>query len=184
MARLIFPVLLVASAIGLFTLYTNPAYQGIKDLQKQVASYDEALDKSQELKRTRDQLISRRNTFPAESLQKLEKILPDNVDNIRLIIDINSIAARHSLSIKNLELGTVSDSASSGNALAVGSSGSAVGSVDLGFTVSASYDNFLSFLQDLEHSLRVVDIESMSFSVNPEFPVNDYTFTIRTYWLH
>lgn len=165
-------------------VYTDPAYQGIKDVQKQVAAYDEALNKSQELKRTRDQLISRRNTFPAESLQKLEKILPDNVDNIRLIIDINAIAARHLLSIRNIELGAVSDSSTNGNALAVGSSGSPVGSVNLGFSVSASYENFLAFLQDLEHSLRIVDIESMSFTVNPETSLNDYTFTIRTYWLH
>src|SRR3989344_3307896 len=143
MARFFFPILLAASAIALFMMYTDPAYQNVKELQKQAAAYDEALDKSQELKRTRDQLISRRNTFSAESLQKLEKILPDNVDNIRLIIDINAIAARHSLSIKNIELGTVSDSASGGNALAVGSSGSPVGSVALGFTVSATYDNFL-----------------------------------------
>src|SRR3989344_5038066 len=143
MTRFILPILLAASAIGLFMVYTDPAYQGVKDLQKQVAAYDEALDKSQELKRTRDQLISRRNTFPSQGLQKLEKILPDNVDNIRLIIDINAIATRHLLSIKNIDLGQVSDSASGRSALAVGSSGSAVGSVALGFTVSATYDNFL-----------------------------------------
>lgn len=185
MRRFILPVLLVALAIGLFMLYTDPAYQGVKELQAQVAAYDEALDKSQELKRTRDQLISRRNTFPAESIQKLEKILPDNVDNIRLIIDINSIAARHQLSIKGIELGQLSDSSSSRNAIAVGGSGSAVGSVELGFTVTASYDNFLAFLQDLEHSLRVVDIEQITFTVNPEDgALNDYTFNIRTYWLH
>ncbi len=184
MSRLIFPLLLVGSAVALFVVYTDPAYQEVKNLQSQVAAYDEALDKSQELKRTRDQLISRRNTFPAESLQKLEKILPDNVDNIRLIIDINAIAARHLLSIKNIELGEISDSSASRSAVAVGSSGSAVGSVKLGFTVSSSYDNFLAFLQDLEHSLRVVDIESVSFSVQPETEINDYTFSIRTYWLH
>src|SRR3989344_643935 len=176
MTRLILPIILVGSAIALFMVYTDPAYQEIKDLQKQVASYDEALDKSQELKRTRDQLISRRNTFPAESLQKLEKILPDNVDNIRLIIDINAIAASHLLSIKNIELGEVSDDASGKNALAVGSSGSPVGSVALGFTVAASYENFLAFLQDLEHSLRVVDIENMSFTVAEDTTLNDYTF--------
>lgn len=165
-------------------LYTDPAYQKVKTLQIQVAAYDEALDKSQELKKTRDQLISRRNTFPAESLQKLEKILPDNIDNIRLIIDINGIAARHLLSIKNINLGEVSDSATNRSALAVGSSGSPVGSVNLGFAITASYDNFIAFLQDIEHSLRIVDIESIRFEAVPDTTLNDYTFTIRTYWLH
>ena len=184
MTRFFFPILLAASAIALFMMYTDPAYQNVKELQKQAAAYDEALDKSQELKRTRDQLISRRNTFSAESLQKLEKILPDNVDNIRLIIDINAIAARHLLSIKNIDLGEISDSASDRSALAVGASGSPIGSVELGFTVSAGYEEFLAFLQDLEHSLRVVDAKNVSFSVQPDLPVDDYTLTIRTYWLH
>jgi len=183
MTRLIIPLVLVATAVGLFMLYTDPAYQKVKDLQAQVAAYDEALDKSQELKKTRDQLISRRNTFPADGLQKLEKVLPDNVDNIRLIIDINAIAARHLLSIKNIDLGDVSDSAEGRSELAVGTSGSAVNSVQLGFAVSSSYDNFLAFLQDLEHSLRIVDIENITFSVQADASVNDYTFDIRTYWL-
>jgi Tfp pilus assembly protein PilO len=184
MTRFIIPIFLVASAVGLFMLYTDPRYQEVKDVQKQVAAYDEALDKSQELKKTRDQLLSRRNTFPTESLQKLEKILPDNVDNIRLIIDINAIAARHLLSIKNIELGEVSDSANTRSAIAVGSSGSPVGSVTLGFSVSAGYEDFLAFLQDLEHSLRVVDIENITFTVDPESGLTEYTLSIRTYWLH
>ena len=97
MARFIFPIILVGASVGLFMLYTDPAYQDVKTLQKEAASYDEALNKSQELKRIREQLISRRNAFPVDGLQKLGRILPDNVDNIRLIIDINGIAARHPL---------------------------------------------------------------------------------------
>ena len=116
-------------------------------------------------------------------MQKLGRILPDNVDNIRLIIDINGIAARHLLSINNIDMGAVSDSATSRNALAVGSSGSAIGSVELGFTITASYDDFLAFIQDLEHSLRVVDIETISFSASDE-AIDDFQVNIRTYWLH
>jgi hypothetical protein len=41
----------------------------------------------------------------------------------------------------------------------------------------------LSFLQDLEHSLRLIDVESLSFSAAPG-DNNTYAFTIRTYWLY
>ncbi len=61
-------------------------------------------------------------------------------------------------------LGAVSDSASAQSALAVGTSGSPVGSLSLGFGVSASYSNMLAFLQDLEHSLRVMDVEKITFT--------------------
>ncbi len=164
-------------------IYTNPKYQGpggIKSLKMQVASYDEALNKSQELKALRDQLLSRYNTFSAEDKDKITKVLPDNVDNIRLVIDINNIASRHALAVKNLAIGDTGKAASSaGN---IGPS-STIGSVALGFSVSADYQTFLAFLADLEHSLRLLDVEKISFSTNTT-GIYDLSLSVRTYWLH
>ncbi len=170
-------------AVGIFVGYTDNAYQNSKVLQAEATSYNDALTKAQELRELRDQLIARRNAFRTEDLQKLQDVLPDNVDNIRLVIDINGIAARHGLSLKNVQLGTLSDASKSRNPAAVGVSGDPVGSVTLGFGISASYDDFLVFLQDLEHSLRVLDIENLSFKADDKDKA-DYTFTLRTYWLH
>ena len=185
--RILIPSILIAAAIGLFAVYINPTYQGpggIKNLQAQVSAFDDALNKAQELKSRRDELISKRNTFSAENMQKLERILPDNVDNIRFVIDINGIAARHSLSLKNVSLGSVSDAKSGRSALAVGSSGDPVGSAEISFALSATYDEFLSFLQDLEHSLRIVDVEKISFKSAEAGERYEYSLTVRTYWLH
>ncbi len=185
--KLVFPLILIVCAIGLFTLYTNAAYQGpggITTLQAKVAEFDGALDKAQELRRRRDELISKRNTFAAEDLQKLERILPDNVDNIRFVIDINGIAARRNLSLRNVSLGTISDARTSRATIAVGASGDPVGSAEISFSVLASYDEFLAFLQDLEHSLRIVDVEKISFKPGPSGDRYDFSLTIRTYWLH
>ena len=180
--RFFIPILLVGSAIGLFVLYTNPAYQSIKALKTEVASYDEALNRSQELRAIRDELLAKRNTFPPAGVQKLGRMLPDNVDNIRLIIDINNIAARHSLALGDVALGEVSGASAARSAGAVGASGEAVGSVSVGFSVTASYDDFLRFLADLEHSLRLIDVEKLSFRSAAE-GLPSYSFSIRTYWL-
>lgn len=182
--RIFIPTVLVIAAVGLFALYTNPAYQRAKGLQVQVGSFDDALGKALELKASRDALLSKRNTFSAESVQKLERVLPDNVDNIRFVIDINNIAARRSLSLKNVSLGTVSDSKSSRSALAIGASGDPVGSAEISFALVASYDDFLAFLQDLEHSLRLVDVEKISFKAAATGDKYEFSMTIRTYWLH
>ena len=163
--------------------YTNPTYQTIKSLRAQAAEYDDALNKSKELRTIRDELNSRRNAFPQESVQKLERILPDNVDNIRFAIEIDNIANRRNLSIGALKLGEVSDSRAQKSPLAVGASGDAVGSVGVGFEIEARYDDFLAFLQDLEVSLRLIDIEKISFRA-PEGGESKYSFAIRTYWLH
>jgi Tfp pilus assembly protein PilO len=185
MTRLLIPIVLVGAAIGLFVLYTNPRYQATKVIAAEVTAYDDALTKSQELKAIRDKLLSKRNTFSADDVTKLTRILPDNVDNIRLIIDINNIAARRKLTLKDVQLGTVSDSRTARNSLASGASGDSVGSVTVGFSVSASYDEMLAFLGDLEHSLRIIDIQTLDFSAPPSAndPI-DFGLTIRTYWLH
>ncbi len=181
--RLAFPLVLVLAAIGLFVLYTNPLYQGLKGSQDKVSAYDDALDKSQELKALRDKLQSARNAFSPQDEQKLIRLVPDQVDNIRLIIDINSIAARRGLALGDVALGEVSRSSTAPSGIAVGPSGDPVGSVNLGFSVNASYEDFLAFLQDIEHSLRILDIEKLSFgpAINGKY---NFSFTIRTYWLH
>ncbi|HVV38916.1 MAG TPA: hypothetical protein VHD31_01160 [Candidatus Paceibacterota bacterium] len=183
MTRLFIPIILIVSAIALFAVWTNPTYEGTKSIQAKVGSYDDALNKSQELRTVRDEKVAAFNTFSATDKARLERVLPDNVDNIHLIIDINSIAARHGLALKNVQLGEISDGSSAPSNLAVGASGEAIGSISLGFTVSASYDNFLLLLQDIEHSLRVIDVEKISFTAGDK-GLSDYTLSIRTYWLH
>lgn len=183
--RLALPIILIGAAVGLFALYTNGAYQDIKGLQAQVGAFEQALSTAKSLRQQRDTLISKRNTFSAENVQKLERILPDNVDNIRFVIDINNIAARHNLSLKNVSLGALSDGKSDRGALAVGSSGDPVGSVEISFGLTASYDEYQVFLQDLEHSLRIVDVEKISFKpTTANATVFDFSMTIKTYWLH
>ncbi len=183
MARFLIPLILIGAAIGLFVVYINPTYQHTKELALQKQSYDGALDKLNELLKRRDDLLAERATFASQDVLKLEHVLPDNVDNIRLVIDINNIAARHSLVLTDVSLGTVSDGATARNAVAVGPSGSDLGSVEVGFAVKATYEEFVAFLQDVEHSLRIVDVSKISFIASPT-DLNTYTFTIRTYWLH
>ncbi len=97
MRQLLIPIILVAVAIGLFVLYTNPSYQAVKALQAQVSAYDDALNTSQELRTTPRRKNRRVQHLLGDDKQRLQRILPDNIDNIHLIIDINSIAARHGL---------------------------------------------------------------------------------------
>jgi len=69
---------------------------------------------------------------------------------------------------------------------------------DLEFSTTGSYDNFINFINDLEHNLRIVDISSIDFSsdvavtagigagvgVSPNSQqIYQYKFTIKTYWL-
>lgn len=182
MTRTIIPIVLVAVAIAVFVWYTNPTYQEIQRVRAEVAGYDEALTKSKELQEIRNRLVSKYNTFSPDDVRTLERLLPDHVDNIRLIIDIDNIAARYNLRIRNVALRDEGRGRNERSAVALGSSGDPVGVVELGFSISATYADFLRFLKDLEQSLRIVDVTGISFSVG-QGDLNDYSVSIRTYWL-
>jgi Tfp pilus assembly protein PilO len=177
MMRYLLPLILCVLAVGLFIFYTNPTYQASQVLAQQNASYDAALSKAAQLHAVRDQLLAKYNSFSPQDLSKLQSVLPDNVDNIRLIIDIDNIASQHGLSLSNVQLGDLSGSSAQCSG--------PVGSVEVGFTVTTDYNTFLAFLQDLQHSLRIIDVDSITFnaSVLPG-SLTAYTLQIRTYWLH
>jgi len=174
------PIALILIAVFLFFGFIDPTYSDVQGLQTEIAQFDEALEKSKELQAIRDELLSKYNTFSSSDIERLEKMLPDNVNNVRLILDIDGIAGTYGLSIRNI---SVSERGVNGEEV-VGPDNRAYGSVELGFTVSGGYRDFANFIKDLEKSLRLVDISGISFStIGSEVDFYDYTVGVRTYWL-
>lgn len=182
MMRLFVPLILIAVAGAAFFVYTDPTYQSIKELRAQQMEYDQALTKSQELLSIRNSLISKRNTFSPDDVRKVERILPDNIDNIRLILDTETIANRYNLHIQNVSVKAPQTAATERSQLVVGEGNEPVGFVDFSFTVPAKYPDFLRFLKDLERSVRIVDVRTIGFSVG-KGDLDEYAISIRTYWL-
>lgn len=178
MIRLLIPFVLVIVALGLFFGYIDPTYQEIKTLRAEEKTYDEALDQSRELQKIRDVLLSRYNTFSQQDLDRLEKLLPDHVDNVRLILDIDSIASNYNMRTRNV---TVSG-ADSEDPNTIGANQGVVDSVVLSFSIAATYDNFIRFIKDLESSLRIVDLVGLSFKAT-EGEAFNFNVSIKTYWL-
>ncbi len=178
MIRVLIPIILVAVAAGLFFGFIDPTYQTIKTLRAEDKTFNEALDQSRELQDIRDMLLSRYNTFSQKDLDRLKKLLPDHVDNVRLILDIDSIASQYNMRTRNVTIsGTGSEDSN-----VIGANQGVVDSVVLSFSVAATYDNFIRFMKDLEQSLRVVDLTGLSFNVT-EGDAFNFNISIKTYWL-
>jgi len=182
MFKFLTPLILVLIAGATFFLYTNPKYQEIKTLRLQEREYDDALTKSKELQQARNQLIAKSDTFSPDDIRKLERLLPDNVDNIRLILDIDNIAMRYGLRIRGVSVSDPKGSRKEVGGETIGAAQDKIGSVELSFTIAARYEDFLRFLGDLERSVRVVDIQTMAFTVG-EGDLVQYSLLIKTYWL-
>ncbi len=195
MSNLAATMLLLAS-LGLFFGYLNPTYQGVTgateneaksvaELQADRSRYADALQKAREVEEARTGLLQAYNAIPAEELKRLETLLPDYVDSVRFIIDINTLAASHSLVLKSValeETGKESPKPLAKDAGTIGPKQKLTASVGLKFVVSGSYDDFRAFMRDLEESLRLADPRKVEFSARPD-GAYDFSVTIDTYRL-
>lgn len=202
MTRFVLPIVLIVIAVFAFFMFTNPIFNDISALKAQVASYNEALNNSKALENERDILTAKYNTIDPDNLLKLQKLLPDNIDNIRLILEIGQIASPYGMTLTNVKYNATDDTNGSTSGVAsaptvqggaVASAGSSdYGTFNLEFSTSGSYDNFINFTKDLENNLRMVDISSIVFSSNTGAPavakagapeIYTYDFKIKTYYL-
>lgn len=183
---------MLAISVGAFVLYINPTYKDLNALRVQKAEYDEALNNSKILQTIRTTLSDKYKSFNPSDLARLEKLLPDNVDNIKLILEIQRIASTYGMTLQNVKFDTDTVAKQSANQAGFVTSGAALaaapkkdfGTFDLEFSTSGSYGNFVNFLADLEKSLRIVDVKSITFtsSVAAGSDVYKYDFKITTYW--
>ena len=185
--NLITPLILIIISIGTFFVYIDPTYRGqdlsngersIQSLLAEEAEYQKALNNTTEIRDKREALVAKMGEIEPADLLKLEKLLPDNIDNIKLVIDMNNIAQKHTLTLKNIKLDTEIKSDSD----KLGQDNNKYGTVGLSFSVSSSYDNFQNFLADLEKSLRLVEITDLSVTGN-DTGIYDFSVGLRTYWL-
>jgi Tfp pilus assembly protein PilO len=194
--RFITPIILIGISVVVFLVLTNPMYGGIAELKAERDSYNEALDNSKALENARDALTTKKNSMKPDNLEKLQRLLPENIDNIRLILEIEKIALPYGMVLKDVKYNTNKD-AEKGASNAAGSPVGGAQAVnkdygvwDLEFSTSGPYNNFLNFTRDLESNLRIVDITSIQFSsttpggaINTGIDSYKYNFKIRTYWL-
>ena len=170
-------IILILASFGLFFGYIDPTYTNIQKSQAEKADYDKALANSKELQAQRDALLQKYNAMDKADLDKLSKLLPDNIDNIRLIIDIDNMAKTYGMRIRNFKTDTDSKTDT------IGKDNARYGTLTLTFTTTASYNTFLAFLHTLEQSLRIIDVTAIQFASSDTNQLYDYNVTVKTYWL-
>ncbi|MCX6755353.1 MAG: hypothetical protein NT068_02325 [Candidatus Nomurabacteria bacterium] len=196
--RFLIPIILILISVAGFFMFLNPNYAQIKLLTNKITSYNTALTNSKSLENERDKLATKYNSIDTENLKKLSVMLPDNVDNIRLILEIEKIAAPYGMVLKDVKYSAVVEPVVTTK---VKLAKTAVvkkdyGDWDLEFSTSGTYTNFIKLLKDLEHNLRIVDIASIDFSSDVSTAPNTgaslstsspdtykFNFKIKTYWL-
>ncbi|MFA6397737.1 MAG: hypothetical protein WDK96_02730 [Candidatus Paceibacterota bacterium] len=196
MTRFILPIILIGVSITAFLGFINPNYTTAKSLQAEVDTYNSALTNAKELQKARDSLNEKYTSFSESDLEKLKRLLPDNIDNIRLIIEIRGIANQYGMEIQDPKYDVlkkeapIQGQATTETAASIAEKNKGYGSFDLSFSTSGTYNNFINFIKDVEKSLRVVDISSVTFSsetggglIPKSSDFYKYDIKVKTYYL-
>lgn len=177
--------ILIVLAVGVYLTFTSSRWQEVKAIRAVNAEYIQAISNADELIKVRDQVLANYNAFSAEDRDRLNKIVPDTVDNIRLIIDLNNVASRRGVTLQNVKAGTEGESPTT--VVRVSDDASYIptpilDTVDVSFNVSAPYTQFIAFMRDLESNLRIMDLKSLTISAD-DSGTYDFGVELTTYWL-
>ena len=198
-------IILIVAAVVLFIFFTRPKFAELKASQIEVQALNTANDNAKTLNEKIEKLLNIKKEITADDLMKMEKMLPNNVENVKLIIDFDKMlqalveergtlrlyqsnevtdtgAKKISIESPKITPGTIADTSFDTSRLGV---------VNFTFAVTLTYADFLEFMQRIEHSTRILDVESVTFSSATtggvasasREPIYTFSVSLRTYWL-
>jgi Tfp pilus assembly protein PilO len=172
---------LVLSA-GVFFAYINPLWHGdIAEAKAGIADDERALKSAAEYVKRQNELAEQKNAIDPAALARLETFLPNSVNNVGLILDLNALAEEAGLALESMDVAGDAEQPTtdiSGEAL----EGEPVGSVDMIIAAKGTYDSLQTFLAGIESSARLLDERELTVA-GSDTGVYEYQLTIRLYWL-
>jgi Tfp pilus assembly protein PilO len=205
MNKNIIAIILIVLAIGLYATFTRGMIDEVKTIRGINDQYTQAIQNADNLIKVRDQVLKDYNSLSAEDKSRLDKMIPDTTDNIRLVIDLNNVARLRGVSLRGIKASAVSATkspaktgapvagfttktdlstpSSSNNITLTGTIPTPVlDVVSISFSVSAPYLQFIEFMRDLEGNLRIMDLNHLTMAVN-DTGTYDFGVQLSTYWL-
>jgi len=194
--------ILAVVAVGIYVTVTQGIMASAGQIKSVNDQYVSAIANATRLIAVRDQVLKDYNAISDNDRARLDKMIPNTVDNIRLIIDLNGIAASRHMSFKGVTASVSSGNAATGPVMAAPSpavqasapiggasaasrqsiSAPALDTVTVSFGVSATYQDFIDLLQAMEADLRIMDLTHLSVSAN-NAGVYDWSLQFKTYWI-
>ena len=199
MNRNVTALILLVLAGGIYFTVTKDQIAAAHDIMAVNTQYTKAIKTSDTLIKERDKVLEDYKNISQDDRDRLEKMLPSTVDNIRLVIDLNSIAVAHGFALKGVTANASTAKNGSGPTapsaplapVPVGANkarplkkiaSSVLDTVNISFSVSAPYIEFQQFMKDLEANLRIMDLTHLTVAAN-DTGTYDYSVQLTTYWL-
>lgn len=197
MFKTLTPLFAFIIAGGLYFTYVQPTLSEIKFTEASAKEYETAIENYTKLKMKLAEKMAQSQELTPLQRERLNALLPNTIDEIKTLIEIEELARTHKMSISELavkkqEAASAAPTATQQVAPAdpamdpssatqqANSTNAAFTPVDISFTVSGTYLDFRAFLETIEHSLVFYDASELHFTVG-EGDVIDFPMTVRTY---
>ena len=96
------PIILVVVSVAAFFFFIDPQIKEIKGMDLTITQNDDIIKLGNRLRDDKEELLARYTNIGQDDKDDLRKVLPDTVDNVRLILDINNIADKFGITISNI----------------------------------------------------------------------------------
>jgi hypothetical protein len=186
-----FGLLIVAFAI--FFTYTQPTIGKIKALQDETFAYTDAITKASEFNAKLNELTNRMNSFRESDVDALEVYLPDSVDALTVMSDIETIARKNNVQIVAMTSAADAEDGASGDVqfedemIALPN----VSVHDFNVTASGTYADLKAMLRDVERNKYLLEVVNFQFGAQTDTAAatvssaaaaeGSYTLVLRAY---
>ncbi len=191
MFKALTPIFALIIAIGLGYTHVYPTFLAIQKVQTETNEYKENVKNAGKLKEELAQKLAKRESFSLPQVERLYTLMPDSVDEVSLIIDLEALVGKHRMAFSGVTAKRA-DASTGQSPRAVGTGGEAsAGSgsagntarqmpIDISFSIEGTYESFRSFIDELEQSLVFFDVTKLSFAAK-EGDLFTYALSLRTY---
>lgn len=171
---------------AVYVIWIDTPYKDVATLREKAKVIEGYIADADSAQAKLDKITEKYKAFPQDGDHRLQVLLPEKIDTVRLVIDVNEIAMRHGMTISKPMASKAAKDETSAREYAPYS---------LSFTTTATYKVFREFLGDLERSLALREIVSLAFTssestpdsngvVSPEYSTYSFGITIASYGLH
>ena len=182
MSKSLLKLLLAVGSFAIYYIIIDPLYTGVgsvwqpeqsvQNLRNLNSQYEETLSQANSLYNQAENLRTQYSGISDDAKQKMKLMVPDSVDPVRLLNEVNNIANQSGLALR--DLGYISNPPTIGN----------YGMYTVSFTVKTTYSKFKDLMRNYETSLRLFTVKNVSFSIpQKDESLIDFQVKLETYYL-
>ncbi len=184
MIRTLTPIFSIIIALMVFLFVTKPIFGEIQTVQDDTEKYRTAVDQATKLNNKLTSFITQMNGFSGVEKDRLDALVPSEIDEVKLLADLKDLTQKYNMLLGNVHVSeeqhtaNTTDSAESSQNVSYAD----LVSTDVSFSLIGTYAQFKDVLREIEKSLVLMEVVSVSFRAGTG-DLMQFETTIRLYAL-